>query len=111
MRSVSLHGVLRMTLVALALLLPSLAATQETQQKVNGKAVVRGTVTDATGAVVTAASVVVSNGTGARRKSRPMTRALTPSPISMRGLTACRLLHLTSRSKLWITSRLPPASI
>lgn len=68
MRSVSLHGVLRMTLVALALLLPSLAATQETQQKVNGKAVVRGTVTDATGAVVTAASVVVSNGTGAKKE-------------------------------------------
>ena len=68
MRSVSLHGVLRMTLVALALLLPSLAATQETQQKVNGKAVVRGTVTDTTGAVVTAASVVLSNGVGAKKE-------------------------------------------
>ena len=68
MRCVSLHGVLRMTLVALALLLPSLAATQETQQKVNGKAVVRGTVTDTTGAVVTAASVVLSNGVGAKKE-------------------------------------------
>ena len=111
MRSVSLHGVLRMTLRCAGTAAAESCRDSRNEQKVNGKAVVRGMVTDATGAVVTAASVVVSNGTGAKKEIQTDDKGSEPSPISMRGLTACRLLHLTSRSKLCITSRLPPASI
>jgi hypothetical protein len=53
---------------ALALLLPSLALGQE--QKAGDKAAIRGTITDQTQAVVTGATVVLTNGTGFRQETK-----------------------------------------
>lgn len=71
MRYVSLRESLRINLlVALALLWPCLAAGQATQQRPNGKAALHGAVRDTTDAVVTGASVVLTNGTGLKRESQ-----------------------------------------
>jgi type 1 fimbria pilin len=59
LRSISLREVLRASIaVALALLLPWLVVAQEPQK--NDKATIRGTVTDATQAVVTGATAVLT---------------------------------------------------
>ena len=71
MRYVSLRESLRINMVvALALLLPCLVAGQDTQQRPNGKAALHGAVRDTTDAVVTGASVVLTNGTGLRRENQ-----------------------------------------
>src|SRR6266568_2582987 len=65
-RYVSRRDLLRTAIVvAFALLLPWLAVGQDPPQ--SNKAVLRGTVTDTTGAVVTGASVVLTSGTGLKQ--------------------------------------------
>ena len=57
-------------LLLLALLAPWFALGQEQEQKAHKKAAISGTVTDQTGAVVTGASVVLSNATGFRQETQ-----------------------------------------
>src|SRR5260370_15440999 len=68
-RRISLRIVSRGSVaVALALLLPWLVFGQEPQK--NGKAAIRGTVTDATQAVVTGATAVLTNAAGAKQQTQ-----------------------------------------
>ncbi len=69
MRYISLRKVLRGSIVvALALLLPCAVVAQEPQK--NGKATIRGTVTDATQAVVTEATAVLTNSAGVKQQTQ-----------------------------------------
>lgn len=69
MRPVSLRGLLRASIVVVvALLLPWRAAGQDPPQQSGGKAAIRGTVTDASGAVLTGASVILTNGAGFKKE-------------------------------------------
>ena len=75
MRSIAIRDLFRAScVVVLALLLPWLALGQEQsheQAKIaNGKAAVRGTITDQTQAVVIGATVVLSNGSGSRKETK-----------------------------------------
>ena len=71
MRSVPLRNFVRSSVaLALALLLPWMALGQEQQQPANGKAAIKGTVTDQTQAVVTGAKIVLSNGAGLTQETR-----------------------------------------
>ncbi len=71
MTSVPLRNSVRTRCVlGLALLLPWFALGQERQKPANGKAAIRGTVTDQTQAVVTSAKVVLSNGAGYKRETQ-----------------------------------------
>ncbi len=56
--------------IALSLLLPWLAVSQEQQKKANDKAAIHGTVTDQTQAVVTGAKVVLSNGAAFKQETQ-----------------------------------------
>jgi hypothetical protein len=68
LRSVSLLDLCRTSMfVALALLLPWLAAGQD--KKENDKAAIHGTITDQTQAVVTGVTVVLSNGAGLKQQT------------------------------------------
>jgi Carboxypeptidase regulatory-like domain len=66
-RSVSPRDLLRACCVIALLLLSWLAFGQEQPTKANDKAAIRGTVTDQTQAVVTGATVVLSNGAGLKQ--------------------------------------------
>ena len=69
MSYVSLRDLLRAaTVAAFALLLPWLAAGQEPPQQANTKAAIRGIVTDTSGAVVTGASVLLTNTAGFKKQ-------------------------------------------
>src|ERR1700674_3830642 len=66
---ISLREVLRVSIaVALAMLLPWLVRGQEPQK--NDKATIRGTVTDATQAVVTGATAVLTNAAGFKQQTQ-----------------------------------------
>jgi hypothetical protein len=68
-KSVSLRGFLRASCaLALSLLWPWLVFGQEQPKKANDKAAISGTVTDQTQAVVTGATVVLTNGAGFKRE-------------------------------------------
>ena len=56
--------------IALALLLPWLVVGQEQQKKADDKAVIHGTITDQTQAVVTGATVVLTNTAGFKKESQ-----------------------------------------
>lgn len=69
MRSVLLRDIYRISIAGiLSLLLPWLAVAQE--QKADAKAAIHGTITDQTQAVVTGASVVLSNTVGFRQEAK-----------------------------------------
>src|ERR1700693_1784857 len=68
-RSVLLRDIYRVSIAGiLSLLLPWLALAQE--QKADAKAAIHGTITDQTQAVVTGASVVLSNTAGFRQEAK-----------------------------------------
>ena len=71
MRSLSPSDIVRTSVViALALVLPWIAAAQEPLAPADGKAVVHGTITDQTQAVVTAAVVVLTNTAGFKQETK-----------------------------------------
>ena len=71
MSYVSLRDLLRAsTLAVLTLALPWLAVGQDPPEQAKGMAAIRGTVTDSTGAVVTGAAIVLTNGAGLKRETQ-----------------------------------------
>jgi len=70
-RSISLRDLFRAGwVIALALLLSGLVDGQEQQKKANAKTAIQGTITDQTQAVVTGATVVLSNGAGFKQETK-----------------------------------------